>query len=464
MQNLLKKFKHLRKRLAYKLITYYGLLLALFIAIAFNLDKFDARKFSPISIKDQTYFKRESLNTQESLNLDEIFERNLSVETENGYDVILEEEKTGNLSGVNQSNVRALQVFIYQTHQQNEPLQRRFENIEIYGPFVVNSPTHSYNQYFIKAVDAQKEWLNTILDSPLLISLGLLFLGAPLLLGLSFKITKPVHNLTVSANAIAEGHLEPNPKLETEGIYEIREVGKSFNHMVRSLKELTNQQQRMISDISHELKTPLARLQLATAILRRKNGEIAEINRMEAEIGKLDQMVKDLLIISRQNLNHQLSKHIFKINEIWEDVLEDAKFETSQSNIILIVKQNIQNPEFYSINGSEESLSSAFENVVRNAQKYTNNMISISMDIENEHLMLTVEDNGAGVPESEYENILKPFYRVDEARTRETGGTGLGLSIVHNAVQQHQGSIHIGKSEIGGLKVNLAIPLWSHTA
>ena len=464
MQNLFRKFKQLRKKLAYKLITYYGLLLILFISVSYSLDKFDARKFSPISPKEQSYFKRESLETEQNLNLDEIFERNLSVETENGYDVILEDKETGNLSGVNQSNIKTLQIFIYESQKRDEPSQRRFENSEIYGPFVVHSPTHRYNQYFIKAVDAQEEWLNTILDSPLLMSLLLLCSGLPLLLWLSFKITKPVYNLTASANAIAEGHLETNPKLETEGIYEIREVGKSFNHMVKSLKDLTEQQQRMISDVSHELKTPLARLQLATAILRRKSGEIAEINRIEAEIEKLDQLIKDLLVISRQKLNYQIYKEIFKINEIWDDVLEDAKFETSQSNIILVIKQNITNPEFYTVNGSQESLSSALENLVRNAQKYTNNMISISMDIENEHLILTVEDNGAGVPESEYENILKPFYRVDEARTRETGGTGLGLSIVHNAMQQHQGSIHIGKSEIGGLKVNLAIPLWSHTA
>lgn len=461
MPNLFKKYLNFRKRLAYKLVTYYGLLLSLFIAITFNIDKFDSRKFSPILQKDQLYFKNESLETELNLNLDEVFERNLSVETANGYDIILEDEETGNLSGVNQSNIKSLQFFIYQSQQTKEPLQRRFENIEIYGPFVVHSSTHTYNQYFIKVVDAQQEWLNTILDSPLLITLILLFLGMPLLVLLSFKITKPVQNLTASANAIATGHLEPNPKLEKEGIYEIREVGKSFNHMVTSLKDLTEQQQRMISDVSHELKTPLARLQLATAILRRKAGELPEINRIENEIGKLDQMIKDLLVISRQKLNYQIHKKIFKINEIWQDVIEDAKFETSQNNIVLIVKQNIENPALYSINGSQDSLASALENLVRNAQKYANQIIAISIDIQDKKLILVVEDDGKGVPEDEYENILKPFYRVDKARTRETGGTGLGLSIVHNAVQQHQGDIHLTKSDMGGLKVELAIPLWA---
>ncbi|QNS14642.1 envelope stress sensor histidine kinase CpxA [Mannheimia bovis] len=461
MLNLLKKYSNLRKRLAYKLVTYYGLLLSLFIVITFNIDKFDSRKFSPISQKDQFYFKNESFETEQNLNLDEVFERNLSVETANGYDVILEDKESGNLSGVNQSNIKSLQFFIYQSQQTQEPLQRRFENIEIYGPFIVKSPTHTYNQYFIKAVDAQKEWLNTILDSPFLITLILMFSGIPLLLWLSFKITKPVQNLTESANAIATGYLETNPKLENESIYEIREVGKSFNHMVTSLKDLTEQQQRMISDVSHELKTPLARLQLATAILRRKTGELPEINRIENEIGKLDQMIKDLLVISRQKINYQINKKIFEINEIWQDVIEDAKFETSQNNIVLIIKQNIENPALYFINGSQDSLSSALENLIRNAQKYANQIIAISMDIHDEKLTLIVEDDGQGVPESEYENILKPFYRVDEARTRETGGTGLGLSIVHNAVQQHQGDIHLTKSDMGGLKIELNIPLWT---
>ncbi|WP_225981333.1 ATP-binding protein [Mannheimia pernigra] len=230
--------------------------------------------------------------------------------------------------------------------------------------------------------------------------------------------------------------------------------------MVKSLKDLTEQQRRMISDISHELKTPLARLQLATAISRRKMGESAEIHRIETEIRKLDQMVKGLLVISQQKLNYQIHKKIFKISEIWHDVIEDAQFETAQNNIILIIKQNISNPELYSINGSVSTLTSALENLIRNAQKYSNKIISISMEIKEEKLILVVEDNGEGIPENEYENILKPFYRIDEARTRETGDSGLGLSIVHNAAQQHQGNIHLTKSDLGGLRAELEIPLW----
>lgn len=460
MPNFIKKYLELRKRLAYKLVTSYGLLLILFITITFNLDKFDSRNFSPIPLKEQSYFKNESLDAEQTLNLDEIFERNLSVETANGFDVILEDKETGNLSGVNQSNIKPLQFFIYQSQQTKEPLKKQFENSEIYGPFAVKSENRSYNQYFIKAVDVQDKWINDILDSPILMVFLLMFAGAPILIWLSIKITQPVETLTVSANSVAKGNLEPNPKLETEGIYEIRQVGKSFNHMVKSLKTLTQQQQRMISDISHELKTPLARLQLAVAILRRKTQGLPEIERIEAEIGKLDQMIRDLLSISRNQLNYQMQKEIFSIDNIWNNVIEDAKFETSQNNIIFIIKQNIKEPESYYINGAADLLSSALENLIRNGQKYARKMLSVSINIDEGCLVLTVEDDGKGVPETEYENILKPFYRIDEARTRETGGTGLGLAIVQNVVQQHQGTIHLDRSSMGGLEIELRIPLW----
>lgn len=457
----LKKLLELRKRLAYKLIVSYGLLLISFIVIAFNVDKVDARKYSTLSPKEHNFFTNESLQAQKALNLDEVFEQNLSVETANGFDVILEETNTGTLSGVNQSNIKVLQSFIYQAQQSNKPLQRRFENTEIYGPFLIFTKNNTYNQYFIKAVDAQDEWLNLIFDSPFIMATLLMFVGAPLLLWMSFRITLPVKNLTISANAVATGNLEVNPKLETEGIYEIREVGKSFNHMVKSLKTLTMHQQRMISDISHELKTPLARLQLATAILRRKVDDLPEITRIENEIGKLDKMVKDLLDISRQQLNYQTNKHIFAIDEIWNNIIEDMRFETSQSSIAFIIRQNIASPQHYFINGAVESLSSALENLLRNGKKYAKSTLQIEMDIQGEHLRLTIEDDGDGVPESEYENIFKPFYRIDEARARETGGTGLGLAIVQNTVQQHHGEIVVSKSQLGGLKMTLYIPLWT---
>ena len=114
--------------------------------------------------------------------------------------------------------------------------------------------------------------------------------------------------------------------------------------MVTAIDNLLNSQKRMLSDISHELRTPLARLKLSAAILRRKNGETPELTRIETEAERLEQMINDILNISRQQINTHLEHEIFPIEEIWEDVLENARFETEQSKQQLIINNQIKHP------------------------------------------------------------------------------------------------------------------------
>ncbi|VEI45712.1 two-component sensor protein [Actinobacillus equuli] len=217
-------------------------------------------------------------------------------------------------------------------------------------------------------VDPQEEFFNRIFDSPWLMLLIVLGVSVPILLWLSWKIARPVKALRLSANAVATGNFSINPALETKGINELREVGKSFNQMITSLQDLTLHQQRLLSDISHELKTPLARLHLATALIRRRNGESPELTRIDNQVLKLDTMVHDLLALSRQQVNQHLTREIFSVNHIWDDILEDAKFEAEQNNIDLFISQRVANPERYYINGNQNILASALENVIRNAQ------------------------------------------------------------------------------------------------
>lgn len=241
---------------------------------------------------------------------------------------------------------------------------------------------------------------------------------------------------------------------------ELRQVGKSFNQMITALQRLTSYQQRLLSDISHELKTPLTRMQLALSLLRRRNGESSEITRIEGEIQKLDTMIHDLLMLSRNQANHHLKREIFPIAKIWEDVLEDARFELEQNELALFVSQRIAHPERYFINGNIAMLASAVENVIRNAKKYTTTAVKVTIYLDQKNLFITIDDNGAGVPNNQYTEIFRPFYRVEEDRARQTGGTGLGLAIVANAVQQHRGKVSAEKSEMGGLKVKIQLPLW----
>lgn len=454
---ILLSFRHF---LAYQLFVYFGLAFLVVLTIAFNISKLDDREFTALNETEISFFNTESKHVQKVYDLDDIFEQDLSIRTPGGSSVILVEKNSGSVSGMDQDNLKPLLAFLYRAEESSVPLARSFDHLRINGPFIVKTPKREYNEYFIQTVNPQKEGFNEIFDSPWLMSVIVMCVAFPILFFLSWRITRPVKELRLAANAIALGDLKTNPKIEKQGIKELRDVGRSFNQMVTALQDLNQYQQRLLADISHELKTPLARLQLAVAIIRRRNGESSEIDRIENEIQKLNTMILDLLSLSRQQVNSHLARAKFPVQQIWFDILEDAKFEMNENGLALEIHNHIPPSERYYINGNCQLLSSAVENVIRNAKKYAETRVSVVLTIHKKNLVIDIEDDGPGVPESEYEQIFRPFYRVDEARARQTGGTGLGLAIVLNAVQQHKGTVVASKASIGGLRVEIVLPLW----
>ncbi|WP_448911826.1 envelope stress sensor histidine kinase CpxA [Haemophilus sputorum] len=454
---ILLSFRHF---LAYQLFVYFGLAFLVVLTIAFNISKLDDREFTALNETEISFFNTESKHVQKVYDLDDIFEQDLSIRTPGGSSVILVEKNSGSVSGMDQDNLKPLLAFLYRAEESSIPLARSFDHLRINGPFIVKTPKREYNEYFIQTVNPQKEGFNEIFDSPWLMSVIVMCVAFPILFFLSWRITRPVKELRLAANAIALGDLKTNPKIEKQGIKELRDVGRSFNQMVTALQDLNQYQQRLLADISHELKTPLARLQLAVAIIRRRNGESSEIDRIENEIQKLNTMILDLLSLSRQQVNSHLARAKFPVQQIWFDILEDAKFEMNENGLALEIHNHIPPSERYYINGNCQLLSSAVENVIRNAKKYAETRVSVVLTIHKKNLVIDIEDDGPGVPESEYEQIFRPFYRVDEARARQTGGTGLGLAIVLNAVQQHKGTVVASKASIGGLRVEIVLPLW----
>ena len=454
---ILLSFRHF---LAYQLFVYFGLAFLVVLTIAFNISKLDDREFTALNETEISFFNTESKHVQKVYDLDDIFEQDLSIRTPGGSSVILVEKNSASVSGMDQDNLKPLLAFLYRAEESSVPLARSFDHLRINGPFIVKTPKREYNEYFIQTVNPQKEGFNEIFDSPWLMSVIVMCVAFPILFFLSWRLTRPVKELRLAANAIALGDLKINPKIEKQGIKELRDVGRSFNQMVTALQDLNQYQQRLLADISHELKTPLARLQLAVAIIRRRNGESSEIDRIENEIQKLNTMILDLLSLSRQQVNSHLARAKFPVQQIWFDILEDAKFEMNENGLALEIHNHIPPSERYYINGNCQLLSSAVENVIRNAKKYAETRVSVVLTIHKKNLVIDIEDDGPGVPESEYEQIFRPFYRVDEARARQTGGTGLGLAIVLNAVQQHKGTVVASKASIGGLRVEIVLPLW----
>ena len=234
--------------------------------------------------------------------------------------------------------------------------------------------------------------------------------------------------------------------------------------MSAAIDNLISNHHNLLSSISHELKTPLTRLQLSAALIRHQVGETESVQRIEKEIGRMDKMISELLLLSRQQMDSRIQHEIFSIDQIWLDVVKDAQFEAKHRGIRFNLSIQIEQPGQLPIYGNLDLLQSATENIVRNALKYTKDAIALKIflqeDEKNEYLRIRVDDNGAGLDPSEFENIFKPFYRVDETRTRSTGGTGLGLAIVANVINEHQGKVWAEQSPLGGLAVIIQLPLW----
>ena len=351
-----------------------------------------------------------------------------------------------------------------------QPQRKTFKDIQIAGPFKVyiGDSDQASELFFVSRANGQQEILRYMLDHPWILLLLTLIITTPLLWWFTHTIVKPITNLQKAANSVALGNFKVDNELANHGPSELREVGQSFNKMSIAIDNLISNQHNLLSSISHELKTPLTRLQLSTALVRHQTGDIEPVKRIEKEIQRMDKMISELLLISRQQMHSQMEHNLFSIDQLWDDVIKDALFEAEQRKITCDVNISILHPEKHMIYGNLSLLTSAIENIVRNALKYTKDRIFLTINLQkNEQdencLQIRVDDNGLGLPPKEFDKIFKPFYRVDETRTRATGGTGLGLTIVYNVVNEHHGKVWAESSNLGGLAVTIQLPLWKQS-
>ncbi|OBX04186.1 histidine kinase [Gallibacterium genomosp. 3] len=452
---------------------FFILIFCISFTIAAILPSFDARKYSTLDDEEIKFYQEIIFSMTEKTKLEGVFRIQKQVE-------FVEKEKhlrfaivskTRKILNVNSQDHQNLKEFFSRSHNPLYPQKKQFNNSEFIGPFIINLSHNkenlpSYYIYFIENIPPIHPFIKEFFDNYLLMLLVIISLSAPILFILSYHITHSITKLRKAVNNVAMGHFTINPELETEGPVEIRAVGKSFNQMVTAVENLLNSQKRMLSDISHELRTPLARLKLSAAIIRRRHGETPELARIETEAEQLEQMISDILNISRQQINSHLEHEISPITDIWDEVIENTRFEIDQlnkeehTNKQLIIENHIENVDRYFINGNISTLAGALENIIQNAKKYGNQIIKLSFFIKKDQLIIHIEDDGNGIDPIEYKQIFEPFYRVDTARTRESGGFGLGLAIVSNTVKQHNGTIEAMQSELGGLLVKIRLPLW----
>lgn len=287
---------------------------------------------------------------------------------------------------------------------------------------------------------------------------GLLLTAILLCYLLAQYLTSPIRKLREASRQIAAGDLKTRvaARIGRRGD-ELADLARDFDVMAERVESLITTQQRLNSDISHELRSPLARLNVALEIAKQKSGpETAPmLARIETESTRLNEMISRLLILAKLESGSVEVKPVrVDLTELVRDIAADADFEARSKGKSVEVVTAAE----CSVMGSENLLRSAIENVLRNAVRYTaeGTKVDVSLQSAGGKAVVRVSDHGGGVPEAELANLFRPFYRVSEARDRKTGGIGLGLAIAERAVKAHKGSI-TAKNENGGLIIEIGV-------
>ncbi len=281
-------------------------------------------------------------------------------------------------------------------------------------------------------------------------------------------LTAPILGLRSVSQQLAGGDLSARagPELERRRD-ELGHLAIDFNTMVSRIEGLVSRQRQLISDISHELRSPLARLNVALDLARNRKGADPAFEQMQEDLSLIDEMIGRLLTIAKLDISApQVPMKAVDVEQLVSQIVRAADFEAQgETGGLSFVSSGP-----CVVHGSEELLRSAIENVVRNAIRYTNDGTAAEINLETDSaskagaIRLTVRDYGPGVPEAELENIFQPFYRVADSRDRQSGGTGLGLAIAYRVVQLHGGSIRARNAVPSGLLVEILLPSKARSA
>jgi signal transduction histidine kinase len=300
--------------------------------------------------------------------------------------------------------------------------------------------------------------------APLDVPLGPLFAALVtslmIALAIAWYLAKPIRGLRAAFDAAAAGNLEMRvgPLIGTRQD-ELADLGRDFDRMAERLKDSMAAQKRLLHDVSHEIRSPLARLQAAADLIRLKYGRDELVtDRLDEEIVQIDRLVGDLLKLSRFEAG-ELSgvAEPIDMQELVREIVDDANFEAQSSNRVVKFEKQIA----ATVSGRPDMLYGAIENIVRNALKHTPQTAQIevesALDETGEYYVLRVLDSGPGVADNEFSALFTPFFRATGAAHAQ--GYGLGLAIARRCIEAHGGSIQAANRDGGGLAVTLMLPL-----
>ena len=252
--------------------------------------------------------------------------------------------------------------------------------------------------------------------------------------------TRPITNLAKAAERFGRG--ENIDEYRPSGALEIRQAGLEFNKMRKRIIKHLNQRSEMLSGISHDLRTPLTRLKLQLSFIKDKDLS----QKMSLDIDEMEKMLNEYLQFTSSTYSEK--DETFDISELIENIIQKYENNSIVGKII---------PRIYT-NGRKNLIQRSLNNLIDNSLKYANK-VEIDLSKKNNRILIIIDDNGPGIAEKEYENVFKPFYKIDKGRGDSKSSVGLGLSITLDIVKSHGGNIILEKSPMNGLRVKIFLPL-----
>jgi two-component system, OmpR family, sensor kinase len=272
-------------------------------------------------------------------------------------------------------------------------------------------------------------------------------------------VSRPVERLRTSARSLAAGNLEARVGQEFSRRHdELGVLARDFDTMADHVRGLIASKEDLLRAMSHELRSPLARLRVASGLARRPDADVPrQLDRIELEAERLDTLIGQMLQLSHlRAVEPTLPREPLDLTSLVSEVVEDARIEASAANkrVAWTATGSLMTE------GDHDLLRSAIENVLRNAVRFTKRetAVQVSMALDGQQAVIVIEDRGPGVPEPELEHIFEPFYRVAESRDRDSGGTGLGLAITERVVRLYGGEVRAQNVAEGGLRVEIRLP------
>lgn len=271
----------------------------------------------------------------------------------------------------------------------------------------------------------------------------------------AFHLTSPLRKLRHAVDRFGRGDL--TARAESNRRDELGQLARAFNEMAERIQTLLTAERRLLLDISHELRSPLARLSVAVELARAKPQDEDMLDRIEKEADRLNMLVSELLQVTRAEGDPSKRRtDRVKLDDLIREIVEDARIEANAKNCRL----ELLELDAVTLCGDPELLRRAIENVVRNAIRYApeDTSVDIALKVSGGMAQVRIRDHGPGVPDQELLRIFDAFYRVGEDRDRASGGVGLGLAIAKRAVELHKGKLY-ARNASPGLAVTIALPV-----